>query len=328
MRIAFAGTPPFAACALEAILGAASAYQWTVPLVLSQPDRPAGRGLNSMPSAVKSLALAHGIAVATPASLRKGAEAAEAKQRLTDAAPDVLVVAAYGLILPADVLVIPKGLRHDLAAPLTAINIHASLLPRWRGAAPVARAIEAGDTTTGITIMQMDAGLDTGPMLLAEPHPIESSATTATLTAALARLGAKLIVEALAQVGTLTCTPQPDGATYAAKIDKREAWLDWSLDAAALARKLRAFDPFPVAATMLRDTPVKLWRGAAESERAPAEPGTVLAADGRGVLVACGDGALRITELQRAGGRRLAAREFLAGFAIAPGERCRPPPAE
>jgi methionyl-tRNA formyltransferase len=328
MRIAFAGTPPFAARALEAILGAASAHGWTVPLVLSQPDRPAGRGLNTVPSAVKSLALAHGIPVVTPASLRKGDEAAAAKQRLTETEPDVLVVAAYGLILPPDVLALPKGLRHDFAAPLTAINIHASLLPRWRGAAPVARAIEAGDTTTGITIMQMDAGLDTGPMLLAEPCAIEPAATTATLTIALARLGAQLIVDALARVGTLTCTSQPGGATYAAKIDKREAWLDWTLDAGALARKLRAFDPFPVAATMVRATPVKLWRGAAEASGARAEPGTVIAADARGVLVACGDGALRVTELQRAGGRRLGARDFLAGFAVAPGERCGRPPAE
>jgi methionyl-tRNA formyltransferase len=241
---------------------------------------------------------------------------------LRAAAPDVLVVAAYGLILPADVLTLPAGLRADFDPPLTAINIHASLLPRWRGAAPVARAIEAGDTTTGITLMQMDAGLDTGPMLARGSLPIEPTATTATLTAELAELGAQLIVEALADPGALRATPQPDGATYAAKLDKREAWLDWTLQATELERKLRAFDPFPVAATLLRDTPVKLWRANVDARHERADPGTVLAADADGVLIACGAGTLRVTELQRAGGRRLPAREFLAGFALASGERC------
>src|SRR5512136_985482 len=224
MRIVFAGTPPFAAAALAALIEAAPAHGWTVPLVLSQPDRPSGRGMKMTASAVKQLALAHGIAVDTPASLRKGDEAAAARQRLREAAPDVLVVAAYGLILPQEVLDIPAGLRRDWSPPLTAINIHASLLPRWRGAAPIARAIEAGDATTGITIMQMDAGLDTGPMLLAESVPIAPDATAAALTDALAALGARLIVDALARADRLVATPQPDGATYASKIDKAEAW--------------------------------------------------------------------------------------------------------
>ena len=278
--------------------------------------------MKTLPSAVKQLAVSHGVAVETPASLRKGEDASHAKERIRAAAPDVLVVAAYGLILPADVLALPAGLRADFDSRLTAINIHASLLPRWRGAAPVARAIEAGDATTGITLMQMDVGLDTGPMLLSAAHAIAPTATTATLTAELAELGARLIVAALSDVAALRATPQPDGATYATKLDKGEAWLDWSLAAAVLERKVRAFDPFPVASTTLRDTAVKLWKGAAEPSPVTAEPGTVLAADARGVLIACGDGALRVNELQRAGGRRLPAREFLAGFALAPGDRC------
>jgi len=328
MRIVFAGTPPFAAAALAAILETAPRHGWTVPLVLSQPDRPSGRGMKTTASAVKQLALAHGIAVDTPASLRKGDDAAGARQRLREAAPDVLVVAAYGLILPQEVLDIPAGLRRDWSPPLTAINIHASLLPRWRGAAPIARAIEAGDASTGITIMQMDAGLDTGSMLLAESVPIAPETTAATLTDTLAALGARLIVDALAHADRLVATPQPDGATYASKIDKAEAWLDWTQPAAVLARRVRAFDPFPVASTWLQDAPVKVWRAVAlASADAGAAPGTVVEAGPEGLVVACGEGALRVTELQRAGGRRLAARDFLAGFPVRTGERCGAPPA-
>jgi methionyl-tRNA formyltransferase len=326
MRIAFAGTPPFAAAALAALLQASPARGWAVPLVLSQPDRPSGRGMKLAASAVKQLALDHGIPVATPGSLRRGEEAAEAKQRLRDAAPDVLVVAAYGLILPQDVLDIPAGLRPGWKPALTAINIHASLLPRWRGAAPIARAIEAGDATTGITIMQMDAGLDTGPMLLSESVPIGPETTTAELTAVLGALGARLIVQALEGVEELDATPQPDGATYASKIDKAEAWLDWSQSSVALARKVRAFDPFPVASTVLRGAHVKLWRAVPAEGASAVGAGTVIAADASGVLVACGQGALRVTELQRAGGRRLPAREFLAGFPVQAGDHCAAPP--
>lgn len=325
MRIVFAGTPPFAATALDAIVAAAPRHGWSVPLVLSQPDRPAGRGLKTMPSAVKARALADGIAVATPESLRKGEAATAARERLRAAAPDVLVVAAYGLILPVDVLAMPRGLRTDLEPRLTAINIHASLLPRWRGAAPVARAIEAGDATTGITIMQMDAGLDTGPMLMSASVAIDASATTATLTDELAALGAKLIVAALAAADTLVPTPQPDGATYAAKVDKREAWIDWALPASVIERQLRAFDPFPVASTLLGETTLKLWRSHVEAAAASAPPGSVLVADASGIVIACGEGALRVTELQRAGGRRLSARDFLAGFALRAGDRCSSP---
>jgi methionyl-tRNA formyltransferase len=327
MRIVFAGTPQFAATALCAIIDAAPSHGWTVPLVLSQPDRPAGRGLKAAPSPVKQLARARGLEVETPPSLRKGEAAAGALRRLQAVAPDVLVVAAYGLILPQQVLDIPSGLRRDWQPPLTAINIHASLLPRWRGAAPIARAIEAGDAVTGITLMQMDVGLDTGPMLLSASIPIAPTATTATLTTALAELGAHMVVDALSNPESLVAMPQPAGATYADKIDKSEAWLDWSAASDELERKVRAYDPFPVAATMLRDTTVKLWSARAVALTTEAAPGTVVAIDADGVVAACGAGALRITELQRAGGRRLPTREFLAGFALRPGDRLMRPAA-
>jgi methionyl-tRNA formyltransferase len=328
MRIVFAGTPPFAAAALAAILQAARIHGWQVPLVLSQPDRPSGRGMKVTASAVKQLAVDHGITVLTPASLRRGEEAAAARQRLIQAAPDVLVVAAYGLILPQDVLDIPAGLRPGWQPPLSAINIHASLLPRWRGAAPIPRAIEAGDATTGVTIMQMDAGLDTGPMLLSESVPIGPATTAGDLTDELAGLGARLIVQALSGADGLVATPQPEGATYASKIDKTEAWLDWSQSSEVLARKVRAFDPFPVASTLLRGVHVRLWRAVSVPEAGAASAGTVIGADASGVAIACGRGALRVTELQRAGGRRLPAREFLAGFPVQAGERCASPPLE
>jgi methionyl-tRNA formyltransferase len=314
MRIVFAGTPEFAARSLAALIAAAPTAGWTLPLVLTQPDRPSGRGMKLTASPVRQLAAAHGIAVATPASLRKGDDAAAAQARLATARPDVLVVAAYGLILPQSVLDLPRGLVAPGAPGLTAINVHASLLPRWRGAAPIARAIEAGDAESGITIMQMDAGLDTGPMLLAEPLPVAADETTATLTERLAVLGGALLVRALQSLGTLRAVPQPaDGVTYARKIDKAEAWLDWSQPAALLARQVRAFDPFPVAQARAGEHALRLWRAHALPQEATAAPGTVLRAAGDGIDIACGSGVLRVTELQRAGGRRLAARDFLAG---------------
>lgn len=333
MRIVFAGTPEFAAAALAALIDAAPAQGFAIPLVLSQPDRPAGRGMKLVASPVKQLALAHGLRVETPATLslkKGGAEAVAAHETLRSVDPDVLVVAAYGLILPQTVLDIPRGLASP-AGPIGAINIHASLLPRWRGAAPVARAIEAGDAETGITIMQMDAGLDTGPILFAERLPIAGDDTTATLTAKLAALGARMIVDALARGarGELRPQPQPnEGVTYAPKLDKREAWLDWTQPAQRLACRVRAFDPFPVACGALRGQVIRFWRAQAQpapASAAPvsenrARPGTVLAANAGGVQIACGEGVLLVTELQRAGGRRLAAREFLAGMPIAPGE--------
>jgi methionyl-tRNA formyltransferase len=261
----------------------------------------------------------HGLTVDTPVSLRKGPEAEAAQRRIAAAEPDVLIVAAYGLILPQSVLDIPRGVRPEWSPKLSAINVHASLLPRWRGAAPIARAIEAGDRATGITIMQMDAGLDTGPMLLAESIDIDADETAGHLTTRLADLGAALLVRALRSIAQLTAKPQPAaGATYAAKIDKAEAWLDWSLPATVLARKVRAYDPFPVAHTRMGDASIKVWRAKEIPVTAEVAPGTIIAAGAAGIDVRCGQGGLRLTELQRPGGKRLAAREFLAGHALAP----------
>ena len=320
LRIAFAGTPPFAAAALAAILDAGHA----VPLVLSQPDRAAGRGQQLRAGAVKALALARGIAVHTPATLRRArgdSATLEALAALRAASPDALVVAAYGLLLPAEVLAIPRGLGGG-ADPARAINIHASLLPRWRGAAPIVRAIEAGDRMTGITIMQMDEGLDTGPMLARAELAIGPGESAGELTARLADLGARSIVAALGALarGALPATPQPgEGATYAAKVSKDEAWLDWNEPAQRLADRVRAFDPFPGACSALAGTTIKVWRARAHGGASGAPAGTVLAAGGAGLHVACGEGVLVVSELQRPGARRLPAREFLAGFDIPPG---------
>lgn len=305
MRVAFAGTPEFAAQALEAILRAGH----TVPLVLTQPDRPAGRGMKLMPSAVKEVALAQGLAIVQPGSLKSET----ARVPLVEAEPDVLVVAAYGLILPQPVLDLP---RHGC------LNIHASLLPRWRGAAPIQRAIAAGDAQTGITIMQMDAGLDTGPMLLARALAIAPDDTAESLHDKLARLGAESIVTALSRLetGVLPSIPQPEaGVTYAAKLDKSEAGLDLRLPAAALERTIRAFNPFPGAVLRYGEAQVKIWRAAVV--RANGEPGEVLASNSSGIVVACGEHALSLLELQKPGGKRLSARDFLAGFPLRVGGR-------
>jgi methionyl-tRNA formyltransferase len=316
MRIVYAGTPAFAVPALAALIAAGH----EIPLVLTQPDRPAGRGLKLTPSPVRQLATAHGIAVDTPETLspRKGGEAAaRAHERLAALAPDLLVVAAYGLILPQAVLDIPRGIGPGVRA----INLHASLLPRWRGAAPIARAIEAGDTETGVDLMEMEAGLDTGPVLAEVLTPIGPADTAGALTERLATLGAELLIATLRAPEALTRRAQPEqGLSYAHKIDKAEARVDWARSAVELERVLRAFDPMPVAHTLLRGELLKLWRAAVEPD-AVGEPGTVLAADGAGVLVATGHGGLRLTQLQRAGGKRCAAREFLAGCPIVPGER-------
>jgi methionyl-tRNA formyltransferase len=322
MRIVFAGTPEFAVAALAAIVDAG----FEVPLVLTQPDRPSGRGMRLTPSPVRQLAQLRGLPVATPASLslkRGGDAAAAAHDELRSAQADVLVVAAYGLVLPQAVLDIPRGLPDAGCGRITALNIHGSLLPRWRGAAPVARAVEAGDAATGITIMQMDAGLDTGPMLLAEPTSILAEDTCATLTDRLAAIGARLIVAALraAAAGHLAARPQPaDGTTYAHKLDKREGWLDFTLDAEVLARRVRAFDPFPVACARHGDTTLKIWRARALAGEARAAPGTVLSVRPDGVEIACGRGALLATELQRPGSRRMPAADFLAGWPLRAGD--------
>ena len=301
MRIVFAGTPEFAATALAALLAAGH----TVPLVLSQPDRPAGRGQKLLASPVKALALLQGLALAQPRSLRLDGkypdDARAAQAVLAEAAADVMVVAAYGLILPQWVLDMPaRG----------CLNIHASLLPRWRGAAPIHRAIEAGDTETGITLMQMDAGLDTGDRLLTAREPIHPDDSTASLQGRLASLGGRLVVQGLAGA-PLPRTPQPaDGVSYAHKIAKAEALIDWRQPAALIERRLRAFDPFPGACFMLAGESVKLWRAALVPD-ARGRPGEVLAAaDGR-LVVACGEGALSLLQLQRPGGRRIDAAALL-----------------
>ncbi len=309
MKVVFAGTPEFAAVALRAIHEAG----FTVPLVLTQPDRPAGRGMQLQASSVKQYALAHGMPVAQPLSLRtdsKDPERAEqaraAHAQLLALDYDVMVVAAYGLILPRSTLDIRP-----------CINIHGSLLPRWRGAAPIHRAIEAGDVDAGVTIMEMEEGLDTGPMLLMEGLPIEATDTTGTLHDKVAALGARMIVEALHKMaaGELVATPQPEnGVTYAAKITKEEARLDFALPADVLARKIRAFNPFPGANGVVDGVAVKIWH--ADAVDGNGTPGQVLQADAGGIVVACGAGALRLTELQKPGGKRLAAAEFLKGFAL------------
>ena len=309
MKVAFAGTPEFARVALAAIHGAGH----EVPLVMTQPDRPAGRGLKLQASPVKQFAQAHGLPLAQPRSLRLDGrypeDAAAARTALEQAAPDVMVVAAYGLILPPWVLALP---RHGC------LNIHGSLLPRWRGAAPIQRAIEAGDAETGITVMQMDAGLDTGAMLLAEALPIAPTDTSATLHDRLAALGARLIDQALALLaqGALQPRPQPaEGVTYAHKIEKAEAAIDWQAPAAVVERRLRAFDPFPGATAVLGGLQVKVWRGRVVP--GTGAPGQVLQAGEGRLVVACGQDALELLEVQLAGGRRIPAREFLQRHPVA-----------
>ena len=305
MRMVFAGTPAFAEHALAAVLDAGH----DVVLVLTQPDRPAGRGMHSAASPVKQLALARGLALHQPATLKDPAAAGP----IQAAQPDALVVAAYGLLLPQAVLDI---------APLGAINIHASLLPRWRGAAPIQRALLAGDAETGVAIMKMEAGLDTGPVMLERRIPIAADDDTQSLHDRLAALGAAAVVEALALIAASRALwrPQaPDGASYARKIDKSEAAIDWFCSCAELERKLRAFRPAPGAHSTLRGEVVKLWRARCIG-RAGA-PGGVLSTGAVGIVVACGEGALEILELQRAGGKRLAAAAFLRGFPVAAGER-------
>jgi methionyl-tRNA formyltransferase len=305
MRLVFAGTPEFAAVALRSLHEAG----FEIALVLTQPDRPAGRGMQLHASSVKQYAVAHGMPVLQPLSLRmaspdqqRAAEARAAHEALSALDYDVMVVAAYGLILPRSTLDIKP-----------CINIHGSLLPRWRGAAPIHRAIEAGDAETGVTIMQMEEGLDTGPMLSREAIPIEAFDTTGTLHDKLAALGGRMIVDALRRFKELKPQPQPEqGVTYAAKVSKEEAKLDLGQPAEVLARKVRAFNPFPGAHAQAAGVTIKIW--GAEPLDAAGAPGKVLCADGQqGIVVACGRGALRLTELQKPGGKRLAAAEFLKG---------------
>jgi methionyl-tRNA formyltransferase len=316
LKLVFAGTPEFAAVALAHLQAAGH----DIVLVLSQPDRPAGRGMKLHPSPVKQFALAHGMAVAQPRSLRLDGkypdDAEAARATLVAAQADAMVVAAYGLILPQWVLDLPR---------LGCFNIHASLLPRWRGAAPIHRAIEAGDVLTGITIMQMDAGLDTGDMLLTQTLPIAPTDTTGSLHDRLAELGGAMMVQVLtlAGQGKLQAVPQAhEGITYASKIDKAEASIDWSQTAQTISRRVRAFDPFPGASTVLAGETLKIW--AAEPvqivPRMPSMPGQIVGLEPSGIAVAAGDSTLLITELQRPGGKRLASAEFLRGCPLQAGQ--------
>jgi methionyl-tRNA formyltransferase len=314
MRLIFAGTPEFARVALERLQAAG----FEIALVLSQPDRPAGRGMKLQSSPVKQFALAHQIPIAQPRSLRLDGkypeDAAAAREAVLAVQADAMVVAAYGLILPQWVLDAPV---HGC------LNIHASLLPRWRGAAPIHRAIEAGDAQTGVTIMQMDAGLDTGDMLLRETIPIREDDTTGLLHDRLAELGGRMVVEALelAACGGLRPEPQPsEGVTYAHKIEKVEAAIDWSLPAAVIARRVRAFNPFPGATSSLSGESVKIWKARAEDAAPAGTSGQVRSVSADGVRVQTGEGVLVLMEMQRSGGKRLAVSDFLRGFPITPGQ--------
>ena len=306
LKIIFAGTPEFARQCLEALLRS----RHKVIRVLTRPDQPAGRGLTSVASPVKELALERGIAVTAPVSLKD----AGLQQQLSGDRPDIIVVAAYGLMLPRPVLDIPKW---------GAVNVHASLLPRWRGAAPVQRALLAGDRETGISIMQMDEGLDTGPVLLQQTMPIRDDDTAGTVRERLAELGGRLVVQTLdaLEAGIApTATPQKaEGATYASKFEKREARVDWGAPAVLVDRCVRASNPSPGAFARLHGVAIKIWRCAVTS--GGGAPGEILDATPRGIVVACGEGAIEATELQRAGGKRLKAAEFLRGFHLTRGER-------
>ena len=326
MRLIFAGTPEFARTALERLHTSGH----TIALVLTQPDRPAGRGLKLQASAVKQFALEHGLPVAQPRSLRLDGkypdDAAAACQAIAHAQADAMVVAAYGLILPQWVLDAMASRPEQFGC----LNIHGSLLPRWRGAAPIHRAIEAGDTETGVTIMQMDVGLDTGDMLLKQSAPIGVDDTTADVHDRLADIGAGMVVQALdlAAAGQLRAQPQPaQGVTYAHKIEKHEAAIDWQQDAQTIVRRVRAFNPFPGATAVLAGETIKVW--AAQWELQPAtgltvgtsNSGTIVAVTPSGIAVAAMNSIVNLTQLQRPGGKRMAVGEFLRGFDVQPGMR-------
>jgi len=325
VRLIFAGTPEFARVALAQLHAAGH----EIALVLTQPDRPAGRGLKLQASSVKQFALQHALPIAQPRSLRLDGkypeDALAARAAIQAARADAMVVAAYGLILPQWVLDLPaRG----------CFNIHASLLPRWRGAAPIHRAIEAGDRETGVTIMQMDAGLDTGAMLLAHTTPIMASDSTGSLQERLALLGGRLMLLALEQAADGKLKPLPQalaGVSYAHKIEKHEAAIDWAQPAARIAQRVRAFNPFPGATAMLNGETLKIWMAAAVPGVPPAaaEPGSVLLVEPQGILVAAKDSMLLLTELQRPGAKRMPVADLLHGFDLRPGmvfETCSAPP--
>lgn len=306
LRIIFAGTPRFAATALDALL----VNEFEIVAVLTQPDRPSGRGMQLASSPVKQLALRHGLPILQPQTLKD----TNIQQQLADYAADVMVVAAYGLILPQPVLQAPR---------LGCLNIHASLLPRWRGAAPIPRAILAGDSETGITIMQMNEGLDTGDMLLKKSCPISEHDNAQTLHDKLAILGAEAIVETLRLLaqGKLQHEPQTNAlATYAAKLGKAEAQINWRDDATQIERMVRAYNPFPVAQTSFEGTAIKVWQASVLGNM-QGKPGTVLSAGKEGIVVACGRGALCLEILQRPNAKTMGAAQFIQGFTLRPGDR-------
>ena len=306
MKLIFAGTPPFAAAALSAVHAAGH----DIVLVLTQPDRPAGRGLKLTSSAVAQVAGRLAQALEKPGTLKD----AVLQARLRECGADLMVVAAYGLLLPQAVLDIPaKG----------CLNIHASLLPRWRGAAPVQRAIEAGDTQTGISIMQMDAGLDTGAVLLKRRLAIASDETSTSLLEKLTSLGASTIVDALAMLPTMSPSSQSlEGATYAKKIEKSESRIDWNQPAELLERRIRAFDPFPGCETRVGAERIKVWRArVVNNQGLGVSPGIVTNANQQSLTVQCGEQQLELLTIQRPGGKRIAASEFFRGAMIAAGTR-------
>ena len=299
MRVIFAGTPDFAASALAALIEAGH----EILVVLTQPDRPKGRGMKLTPSPVKTLALQHNLPVWQPENLKD----VSIQQQLRDLQADVMVVAAYGLLLPAAVLNIPE---HGC------LNIHASLLPRWRGAAPIQRAIEAGDVESGVCIMQMDVGLDTGDVLLSRNTPITDGTTAAQLHDALAVIGAEAIVEALAKLPELIAVPQPEaGVTYAQKLSKADAEIDWALGAKQIHNKIRALNPVPGAWSSLNGQVIKVWASRVLASGSTAVEGSIVGADKQGIAVQTGEGVVLITELQASGSKRMAAAAFVAGHA-------------
>lgn len=316
MKIIFAGTPPLAATVLAALIEAGH----EILLVLSQPDRPSGRGMKLTPSPVKSLALEHGIEVITPStlSLKKGGDEAQAvHDQLIALNADVMVVAAYGMILPQAVLDIPRGIGSDHS--VKCINVHASLLPRWRGAAPITRAIEHGDPDFGVTLMKMEAGLDTGPMLSQESFPISASETTTSLTERVAQLGADMMVRLLSSPESVSYVEQPvEGVTYAEKVHKEEGKIDFSLPAHVVERKIRAFNPFPSSFATHNEVIIKIWE--AQIVEAQGQAGTVLQADKNGVVIACGEKAICATVLQRPGKPKMPVTSFLQGYPITKGD--------
>lgn len=315
MRVAFAGTPPFAAKALESLIQAGH----EVVLVLTQPDRPSGRGMKLKASAVKECALAHSLPVLTPKSLSETKNPAEANTALTaleNCKAQVLVVAAYGLILPPRALNACSGIgkQHDIRS----INIHGSLLPRWRGAAPIQRAIEAGDMQTGITLMKMEKGLDSGPMIFKKTVPITDDETAGTLTEALTTLGAQAIVEALEHPDQLQTTPQPkEGVTYAHKLSRQESPIDWSKPCHTVARHIMAFNPFPSATARWHEETIKIL--IAKPIEGKGKPGEILSCK-ETVVIACGSGAIACERLQRPGKATMSAHAFIQSCQLQVGE--------